>query len=93
MNEAKFWTQNVSAAAETFNLDAVDGFTALSIIVLGGTTPTTVLGTLSLDGIASEVINIGAGESITIEAGQGKVLAGLTVVTSTTGETSLIAVQ
>lgn len=93
MNESKFWTRReVSAVDHVIN--GVDGFNSITIFVTsGGSDPTTIIGTLNLDGASSGIVSINTGETITLDAGEGKVLDGLTINTSSDSTTYLIARQ
>ena len=94
MAAANFWTQVTVATATTFNIDANDGLTELSITVnSSGIVATTVIGTLNIDGNASQTISLFSGDALTITAGSGQVLDGLTVVTSSDLTTYLVGRQ
>ena len=93
MNESRFWTKR-DTTAQTYNIDAVDGFNSLTIFVTtGGSVATSISGTLELDGVAGGRVNINTGETITLDAADGKVLDGIEIITSSDSTTYIIARQ
>lgn len=84
--DEKYFTRTMTS--ETLTINSIDGINKLSVKGISGTV--TVIGTLKIGAVASNVITLGATDIITFAADDGSALDGITI-NATAGSAVVIA--